>query len=64
MIATPDIMLRSARSLPNCKLVLYSGMGHSAPMMEILEEIMFESTAFLENIKSNSSVYRKIEINI
>jgi len=62
MIATPNVMLRTAKCLPNCKLVLYSGAGHSAPMTEIVEEIMFESVAFLENVQNNSSrVYRKIK---
>ncbi len=62
-IATTNVMLRTAKCLPNCKLVLYSRTGHGAPMTEMIEEILFESLAFLENVKNNNGrVYRKIEL--
>lgn len=61
MIATTNVMIRSAKCLPNCKLVLYAGQGHGGPIGEITEEVMFEAIAFLENVKNNDGrVYKMI----
>lgn len=63
MIATTNVMIRSAKCMPNCKLVLYSGVGHGGLLTEIIEETIFESIAFLENLQNNNGrVYRKIEL--
>ena len=33
-ISRPDLMLRTAKCLPNCKLVIHSGVSHAIPMVE------------------------------
>lgn len=61
MISTPDLMLRTAKALPNCKLVIYSGLGHSALCHEINEEVAFEAVHFLNCVdKNNNRCYEKV----
>ena len=37
-ISTPDLMMRTARCLPHCKLVIYSNCGHNIDT-DITEEV-------------------------
>jgi len=60
-IARPDLMLRTAECLPHCKLVLYSGFGHSGPFARIIEEAAEEAASFLRNVESHGRVYKPIE---
>lgn len=57
MIARPDLMLRTVKCLPNCKLVMYSGAGHS---MDIFEEMAFEANEFYKNVTETGRVYKKV----
>ena len=61
MISTPDLMLRTAKALPNCKMVVYSGLGHSATSTDILEEVMPEYLNFLNAVETNDGhVYARV----
>ena len=57
-IARPDLMLRTARCLPRCKLVLYSNAGHG---MDIFEELAGEANDFYDNVTETGRIYRKVE---
>lgn len=57
-IARPDLMLRTARCLPRCKLVLYSNAGHG---MDIFEELAGEANDFYNNVTETGRIYRKVE---
>ena len=57
-IARPDLMLRTARCLPRCKLVLYSNAGHG---MDIFEELAGEANDFYDNVTETGRIYRKGE---
>ena len=41
-ISTPDLMMRTARCLPHCKLIIYSNCGHSIDT-DITEEVAEET---------------------
>lgn len=56
-IAKPDLMLRSARCLPTCKLVLYSGVGHA---LDIWEEAAEEAVRFYRNITTTGRCYEPV----
>ena len=56
-IARPDLMLRSAQCLPNCKLVLFSRAGHG---MDIFEELAEEANRFYENVAETGRIYRRV----
>jgi len=56
-ISRPDLMVRSAQCLKNCKLVIYSGMGHS---LDIWEEVADEAYRFFRNVTETGYVYAPI----
>jgi len=56
-ISRPDLMVRSAKCLKNCKLVIYSGMGHA---LDIAEELADEACRFYENVTGGGRVYAPI----
>lgn len=60
-ISRPDLMLRTAQCLPNGKLVLYSGFGHSGPYARIIEEAAEEALNFLRNVEQTGRVYKKVQ---
>ncbi len=61
MISRPDLMLRSAKALPNCKLIIYSGLGHSGPAQDITEDTVPECLFFLKNVAENpGKAYAKV----
>ncbi|MBR6405091.1 MAG: alpha/beta hydrolase [Lachnospiraceae bacterium] len=57
-ISRPDLMVRSAENLKNCKLVIYSGFGHG---LDIYEEMADEAEHFYRNWTGNGTVYTKVE---
>jgi len=60
-ISRPDLMLRTAQCLPNCKLVMYAGFGHSGPFNRIIEEAAEEAVNFLRSAEATGRVYREAE---
>ncbi|MBO7639685.1 MAG: alpha/beta hydrolase, partial [Treponema sp.] len=57
-ISTPDLMIRTAKCLPHCKLVVYSNCGHNIDT-DLIEELSDEACRFLENVESKGRVYRE-----
>lgn len=47
-ISTPELMMRTARCLPHCKLVMYSNCGHNIDT-DLTEELTEEADRFLQN---------------
>ena len=58
-ISTPDLMIRTAKCLPHCKLVVYSNCGHNIDT-DLIEELNDEACRFLENVESKGRVYREV----
>ena len=59
-ISRPDLMMRTAACLPHCKLVMYSGFGHSGPYCQLIEECTEEILNFLRNVEQTGRVYKEI----
>jgi len=59
-ISTPELMLRSAKSLPNCKLVIYSNCGHNVDL-DITEEVTAEALHFLRCVEVSGRHYLPLE---
>lgn len=59
-ISRPDLMMRTAACVPHCKLVMYSGLGHSGPFSQIIEESVEEILNFMRNVEKNGRVYKQI----
>ncbi|MBR5401412.1 MAG: alpha/beta hydrolase [Treponema sp.] len=52
-ISTPELMIRTAKCLPHCKLVIYSNCGHDIDT-DLIEETCDVASRFIENaIKTN-----------
>lgn len=56
-ISRNDLMIRTMENLPMCKLVIYSGFGHS---LEIYEELAYEANRFYENVVNTGYYWEKI----
>ena len=56
-ISRPDLMLRTARCLPNCKLVIHSGVSHAIPMVE---DAASDAVRFYENVTATGRYYDPI----
>ena len=59
-ISRNDLMIRTMENLPMCKLVIYSGFGHS---LEIYEELAYEASRFYDNIILTGYYWEKIHNN-
>jgi len=57
-ISRPDLMVRSAENLKNCKLVIYSGFGHN---LDIYEEMADEAEHFYRNWTENGRIYTAVK---
>ena len=55
-ISTPDLMTRTARCLPHCKLVMYSNCGHNIDT-DLTEELTEEADRFLRQAAENGKWY-------
>ena len=55
-ISTPDLMLRTARCLPHCKLVMYSNCGHNIDT-DLTEELTEEADHFLRYAATSGKWY-------
>ena len=58
-ISTPELMIRTAKKLPHCKLVIYSNCGHNIDT-DIVEELAGEVEHFLKNVEKNGKCYCEI----
>ncbi len=55
-ISTPELMMRTARCLPHCKLVMYSNCGHNIDT-DLTEELSDEADRFLQQTEENGKWY-------
>ena len=55
-ISTPELMTRTARCLPHCKLVVYSNCGHNIDT-DLTEELAEEADRFLAQAAKNGKWY-------
>lgn len=55
-ISTPDLMLRTARCLPHCKIVMYANCGHNIDT-DLTEELTEEADRFLTRAVSDGTWY-------
>ena len=55
-ISTPELMMRTARCLPHCKLVMYSNCGHNIDT-DLTEELTEEADRFLQQTEKNGKWY-------
>lgn len=58
-ISTPELMMRTAKCLPNCKLVIYSNCGHNIDT-DLIEELCGEADRFLNNALTRKKCYDRL----
>ena len=58
-ISTPDLMIRTAKCLSHCKLVIYSNCGHNIDT-DLIEETVEETIRFLDNVDKTGKVYQQV----
>lgn len=59
-ISTPELMVRTARCLPHCKLLLYSNCGHDIDT-DLIEETTTEADRFIKNVDNCGKWYLPVE---
>ncbi|MCQ2457917.1 MAG: alpha/beta fold hydrolase [Clostridia bacterium] len=59
-ISTPELMIRTANSLPHCKLVIYSNCGHNIDT-DLIEEVADEADRFIRNALKTGKWYLPAE---
>ena len=55
-VSTPELMTRTARCLPHCKMVMYSNCGHNIDT-DLTEELAEETDRFLRQAADNGKWY-------
>ena len=58
-ISTPELMIRTAKCLPHCKLVIYSNCGHDIDT-DLIEELTEEADRFLKQTEKDGRVYASV----
>jgi len=58
-ISTPELMMRTARCLPHCKLVMYSNCGHNIDT-DLTEELTEETDRFLTRAVADGKWYMPV----
>ena len=59
-ISTPELMMRTAKCLPHCKLVMYSNCGHNIDT-DLIEELCGEADRFLSQVAATGKCYEPVE---
>jgi len=59
-ISTPELMMRTAKCLPHCKLIMYSNCGHNIDT-DITEELTEETVRFLTQACANGKWYAPVK---
>ncbi len=59
-ISTPDLMMRTAKALPHCKLVMYSNCGHNIDT-DLVEELSEEADRFLTHTDGGTWGYEAVQ---
>ena len=58
-ISTPELMMRTAKCLPHCKLVMYSNCGHNIDT-DLTEELTDEADRFLAQAAKDGRFYKTV----
>lgn len=58
-ISTPELMMRTAKCLPHCKLVMYSNCGHNIDT-DLTEELTDEADRFLKQAAKDGRWYKSV----
>ena len=58
VISRPELMIRTAECLPNCKLIIHSGFGH---VLDIYEDLADDAVRFYENVISTGRYYTPVD---
>ena len=58
-ISTPELMMRTAKCLPHCKLVIYSNCGHNVDT-DLTEELSQEADRFLAQAARDGRCYATV----
>ena len=56
-ISRPDLMIRTAKCLLNCKLVIHSDVSHAIPM---IEDAVDDVARFYENVVNTGYYYSPV----
>lgn len=59
-ISTPELMIRTAKCLPHCKLVIYSNCGHDIDT-DLIEETCDVADRFIKTVAENGKWYKTVE---
>lgn len=59
-ISTPELMIRTAKCLPDCKLVIYSNCGHNIDT-DLVEELCGEADRFIKNALARAKCYDEVK---
>ena len=59
-ISTPELMIRTAKELPHCKLVMYSNCGHNIDT-DLVEELAGEADRFMKQVNKDGKVYETVK---
>ena len=59
-ISTPELMIRTAKCLPHCKLVVYSNCGHDIDT-DLIEETCDEASRFIKNTLKTKKWYLPVD---
>ena len=59
-ISTPELMIRTAKCLPHCKLVVYSNCGHDIDT-DLIEETCDEASRFIKNALKTKKWYLPVD---
>jgi len=57
VISRPDLMVRTAKCLDNCKMVVHSGFGHT---LDVYEDMADDAVRFYENVVNTGYYYSPI----
>ena len=58
VISTPELMIRTAKCLPRCKLIIHSGFGH---VLDIYEDLADDAVRFYENLVNTGRYYTPVD---
>lgn len=58
-ISTPELMMRTAKCLPHCKMIIYSNCGHDIDT-DIIEEVCDETDRFIKNVYKTGRCYAPV----
>lgn len=58
VISRPELMIRTGKCLPHCKLIIHSSFGH---MLDIYEDLADDAVRFYENVVNTGRYYTPVD---